>query len=426
MAGTFNDCVVNSLVRVLGKKKLTESNNIGSILGYGIGHRYFSRLLHTQVLCYKVLYRLDPDSVKFVDDHPLVHNLSMAVNELVALQGPLSNDTTKSLRLQYARNVCDAVKGLGFTEHEKLVSPHHTDEGLFPVGMLLIARAAIGDTEILPLYCSAFEDVISPLVSFLPSILDAAVAGGHVNLVDESLDFLFTHVRGKPEIDTWDEMRTVANAIGNALRVAVRMSRNEIALLIVNFLRSNWQPLGRSMKRQTVRKIYDDCVEFGNTALYSTVLYWKRANELSESGTNLRLQLTKFEFGYVCRHALPFFLRHLINTGALKPDNIEGESPLWLALKARKYRTAKALIDGGVDIDGILPGGRLTAYWQAYHDGNGDAQYYLITWGADTREMRYHGTDKCMPEWKPDIRINRGFDKDYDDWEPERDKYEIY
>lgn len=293
LAGTFNECVVTSLVRILGKKKLTKRNNIVSVIDHGIGHRNFTRLLHTQVLCYKVLYRLDPDSVKFVDGHPLVHDLSMAVNELVALQGPLSNDTTKRLRLQYARNVCDAVKGLGFTEHEKRASPYHKNEGLFPVGMLLIARAAIGDTEILPLYCSAFEDVITPLVSFLPNILDAAVAGGHVNLVNDSLDFLLTHVRGKPEIDTWDEMRTVANAIGNALRVAVRMSRNEVGLLIIDFLRSNWHPLGRSMKRQTVRKIYDDCVEFGNTALYSTILYWRREDELPESGVNLRLKLTK-------------------------------------------------------------------------------------------------------------------------------------
>ena len=426
LAGTFNECVVTSLVRILGKKKLTKRNNIVSVIDHGIGHRNFTRLLHTQVLCYKVLYRLDPDSVKFVDGHPLVHNLSMAMNELVALQGPLSNDTTKRLRLQYARNVCDAVKGLGFTEHEKRASPYHKNEGLFPVGMLLIARAAIGDTEILPLYCSAFEDVITPLVSFLPNILDAAVAGGHVNLVNDSLDFLLTHVRGKPEIDTWDEMRTVANAIGNALRVAVRMSRNEVGLLIIDFLRSNWHPLGRSMKRQTVRKIYDDCVEFGNTALYSTILYWRREDELPESGVNLRLKLTKFEFGYICRNALPTLIRHITSTGILEPDNIEGESPLWLALQARRYKAAKALIDGGANIDGILPGEKRAAYWQAYHDEKGDAQYYLITWGADTRDMRYHGTDKCMLKSKPGIRINRGYDKDYEDWEPERDKYEIY
>jgi hypothetical protein len=345
----------------------------------------------------------------------------MAVKELVVLQGPLSNNTTKRLRLQYARNVCDAVKGLGFTEHEKRVSPQHKYEELFPVGMLLIARAAIGDTQILPLYCSTFEDVITPLVSFLPNILDAAVAGGHVNLVDESLDLLLTHVWDRSQIGTWDEMRIVANAIGDALRVAVRLSRNEVGLLIINFLRNHWNPLGKSMKRQTVRKIYDDCVEFGNTALYSTVLYWKREDELPEPGANLRLKLTKFEFGYVCRHALPILIQHLINTGILKPDNIEGESPLWLALQARKYRAAKALIDGRANIDGILPGRQLTAYCQARRDENGDAQWYLITWGADTRDMCYHGTDKCMPKWKPDIRINSAFDKEYEKWEPERD-----
>jgi hypothetical protein len=430
LAGTFNDCLVTRLVGLLGKDELTTSDTGDRRYPskHGIDHKFLTRLLHTQVLCYKVSHRLDPDSVKFVDAHPLVQNLSMIVNELVSRQGPLSNDATECLRLQYAENVCDAAKGLGFTEYEKRVSPQHKYEALFPVGMLLIAQAAIGDPQVLPLYCETFEDVISPQVSFLPNILDAAVAADQIDLVDELLEFLLAHVRGKPEINTWDEMRTVANAIGNALRVAVRMSRNEVGLLIITFLRNHWKSLGRSMKRQTVRKIYDDCVEFGNIAFYSTVLYWRREDELPEYGTNSRLKLTKFEFGYICRHGLPILIQHLINTGSLRPDSIEGESPLWLALQARKYRVAKALIDNGANIDGILPGGQLTAYWQARRDRNGDAQWYLITWGADTREMRYHGTDKSIdrPEWKHSIKTNSAFEKEYQDWEPERDKDVLY
>lgn len=334
LAGIFNDCFVTRLVGLLGKDELTTSytSDRRTLEKHDIDHDSLIRLLHTQVLCYKVSHRLDPNSVKFVDDHPLVQNLSMIVNEIISRQVPLSNDATKRLRLQYARNVCDAAKGLGFTEYEKRVSPQHEYGALYPVDMLPIARAAIGDPKVLPLYCETFEDVISPQVSFLPNMLDAAVAADQVDLVAELLDYLLTNVRGKPEIDTWNEMRAVANAIGNALRVAVQLSRNEVGLHIINFLRSNWKPLGRSMKLQTVRRIYEDCVEFGNTALYSTVLYWRREDALPESGTNLKLKLTKIEFDYVCRHALPFFLRHLINTGALKPDNIGGESPLWLAL----------------------------------------------------------------------------------------------
>lgn len=132
-----------------------------------------------------------------------------------------------------------------------------------------------------------------------------------------------------------------------------------------------------------------------------------------------------FEFSYVYRRALPILIHHLVKTGIINPNYIEGELPLWLALEARKYKEAKVLIDCGADINRIVPGQQQTAYWKAYDEGYGDAQWYLIKWGADTRPMNEHGTPRT-PETKletPEIRLKDGFTKNWEDWLPERYRY---
>lgn len=388
-------------------------------------YKYFVRLLHAQVLCYKVIRRLDLDRLNIADYHPLVENLSMIVNKIVPHQSTLSNDAIKDLRSQYATKVCDALKSIGYKRYEKLVSPTYKYDQAFLVSMMPVAQAAIGNKQVLRLVYSSLKNATSGQATVLPNILEAAVATDQEYLVVQMLEtYITTGIMGKPRSKTWYERRTVANAIGEALRVAARLSRNNVGFRIIDFLRHHWDSLGSLVFLSIVRSILDDCVEYGNTALYSTVLYWKRERKLPESSTDLELQLTKFEFCYVQRRALPILIRHLVNAGILNPNYIDGELPLWLALQARKYKAAKLLIDCGADINRILPGQQQTAYWQAYEDGDGDAQWYLITWGADTRPMSKHGTPQISGTKLPipEVRLKNGFTKDWEDWEPERDR----
>ena len=385
-------------------------------------YKYFVRLLYTQVLCYKVTRRLDPNS-RNLADHRLVEGLSKTVKRLMPRQSTLSNDAVQYLRSQYARKVCDALRSIGYKRYEELVSPTYKYDKAFLDSMLPIARAAIGNKKVLRLVSSSLKDATSCRKTVLPNILEAAVAAGQKDLVVEMLEtYTATGGLDKSKINTRAERRTVADAMGAALRVAARLSRNSIGFQIIDFFRHNWDSLGSLVSLSTIRGIYDDCVEYGNTGLYSTVLYWKRKMKLPESSTDLELQLTEFDFSYVYRRALPVLVHHLVKTGILNPNYINGKSPLWLALEARKYKAAKLLIDCGADINRVLPDQQQTAYWKAYDDGDGDAQWYLIKWGADTRPMSEHGTPGTPGTSLsiPRIRLKNEFTKRWENWKPER------
>jgi hypothetical protein len=56
-----------------------------------------------------------------------------------------------------------------------------------------------------------------------PSALDAAVASGNTALLSVMLECIKKNVKGKPQVDTWDEIRAAARNIGKALRLAIRL-----------------------------------------------------------------------------------------------------------------------------------------------------------------------------------------------------------
>jgi hypothetical protein len=270
LAGTFNDCLVTRLVGLLGKDELTTSYTGDSRYPskHGIDHKFLTRLLHTQVLFYKVCYRLDLNSVKFVDDHPLVRNLSMIVNQLVAEQRRLSNDAAKRLHLQYARKVCDALRSIGYKRYETLVSSNYKYDSAFYAKMLRVAYAAIGDKYVLRSVRSNLYNATPGQETDLPNVLEAAVATNQKELVVLMLETCTnTGVLGKPKTFTAFERRNVANAMGKALRVAARLSHNNVGFRILEFLCHHWDSLGSLVFLSTVRDILDDCVEYGNTAL---------------------------------------------------------------------------------------------------------------------------------------------------------------
>lgn len=274
---------------------------------------------------------------------------------------------------------------------------------------------------------SSLKNATSCRELVLPSILEAAVATDQKDSVVEMLEtYRATGILDTPTIYSTAQRRTAANALGAALRVAARLSRNNIGFQIIDFFRRHWISLGCLVSSSNVDGMYEDCVKYGNTALYSTVLYWKREKMLPESSTNLGLRLSIFQFRYVHRRTLPTLIYHLVNTGILDLDYIDGELPLWVALKTGiNYKAAKVLIDCGADINRILPGQQQTAYWEAYDGRDGDAQWYLIKWGADTRPMNEHGTPRT-PESElaiPEIKLGYEYNKAWEDYLPERNRY---
>lgn len=227
---------------------------------------------------------------------------------------------------------------------------------------------------------------------------------------------------------------TIGKAIVGALRVAVRTSRNDLGLQICDFLRER-RAVRQSIHRKCYDKAWQDCVSYGNTALFPTLLYWKKNDELSAPNTDLTgLKLNKKEFLHIAKNARPTLVRHMISSGILDPNCTEGrridrdtvkvENPLWLALSVRAYQIAKALIECGADINRRLPFPKhnMTAYSQAYARRDGDTQYNLLLWGADFRPLDQRQSGSVRHMKKPRIQHLHGHVpfEDYKKWRASR------
>lgn len=359
------------------------------------------RLLGTNILCWKVLHALDPRSDKYVDDHPLIQNLSAAVYEVELHLGPVSDNKAKQLRLQYTQNLCDTVKVISFEEFMSLV-PSHSNSNALPPIMQPIARAAIGDTTVVRLAYSPIKDTTSVGILFPPNALQAAVAANQVDVVLKILKLLAKRIPGEGKPGKWTEMHPIGKAIVGALRVAVRTSRNDLELLICDFLRKR-STIRTSVMLRCYVMTWRDCVSYGNATLLSTLLYWKKKGRLPAPNTDLTgLRLSKEEFFDVARTARPTLVRHLISTSILDPNYVESRyicgpdsypaTPLWVALSVRAYKVAKELIVCGADMDRRLPYPYedMSAYERACAEFDGDAQYNLLVWGADFRPVGQH------------------------------------
>jgi hypothetical protein len=354
----------------LGKAKLTTDGDEE--------HRYRMRLLSTEIVNWKINNRYI--------DHPLVRILSETVDELVLRMGSLDLSISQQLRQQYAKNLCDAVKGLGYDCFKTLASTRAEEyDEVNSDCILSIAQAAIGGTQILDRTDTTLQDVLSMKAFFLPSILATAVAANQANLVERLLEFLMTRFGERS-----------AQAVGVAIRVAVRTSRNTIGFLVFDFLKKYYDILGKYIRTcwapSSVYLIKQECMKYGNTGLFGTIMWWIWADEVPDrSSTDLRTMLTEHDIWYILRYPSSTFIRYLITNRWLNPDNVGGETLLWTALSERNWKAAKKIIDAGVDIDEVLSDGRTTAYERACAGGNPQMQYYLIQWGADTRPLERHG-----------------------------------
>jgi hypothetical protein len=428
--GKFNTLIVDNLCTEIGQAELT---TIGDA-----EHNYRMRLLSSEIINWKI-------DNKF-EDHPLVRNLSNVVDELLRRKGPFDRKVSQQLREEYTKKLCDTMKGFSYQHFKFLVSVQEEDyDNVFPDWSLRIAQAAMGDIEVLNRKWDTYCHVLSPHVFFLPNMLEAAIATNQVGTVDKILEFLVTYIEAEWDIGTRVDVKIIAQALGEALRVAVRLSKDTIGFKIIDFLRNHWNRSGKWVRWALINKIYDDCIEYGNSALFPTIFYRKEQEELPLTNTGPWIKMDKSDFKHIMHSsASTNFLRRIIHKGILNLHRVEdinlynyhhgSERPLWIALSARKYKFAKRLIDAGANIDEKLPGsGGTTAYLQAREERKGDDQYYLLLWGADFRQLKYHGRPWAAgeKEAKPWIETKSGSSVAFKDWEPgkrrrRRDSWDDY
>ena len=358
---TFNKFVTANLIDYAAKLDIAKPTSYGVL----DDDYYLHRLFSTDILCKKVLLA--------DDKHPLVAKVSLLIESLVEREWPLSKEASEQLRERYARNVCDAIRALGYDCFYSLASKQEFSDAANTADSQAAGSAAVGNVQMLLNNISTIEDILTARASPLPNPLEAAVAANQVEMVEVMLKWILATVRGPLETGTWEEMRSVGRGLVEALRIAVRISRDAIRKMILQVLTKDLS-LARSVHRRSVKQLYGDCVRFENSTIFMTARHWKRYEQLPDSSTDPGLfdKLTKDELRYVIKRGQPSLLRYLVETGLVNANLIEDETPLWLTLKSRHYRMAKVLLQEGADIDGLAPGQKRTAYWRSYVECRGN------------------------------------------------------
>ncbi|KAG9197321.1 hypothetical protein G6514_001881 [Epicoccum nigrum] len=284
VCGKFNILIVNNLCIDPGNAKLTTDGDEE--------HVYRMRLLSTEIVNWKI-------NNKRID-HPLVRSLSETIDKLVLRMGPMDCRISEQLRQQYAKNLCDVVKGLGYECFNNLVSTQEEKyDKVNPECILSIAQAAVGGTQFLDRAEPTLQDVLSKKAFFLPSILETAVAANEANLVDRLLKRL---------VILYGEERS-ARAVAVAIRATVRLSGNTIRFLVFDFLKRHHNILGKCIRTSSVHLMKQDCIEYGNTGLLDTIMWWIWADEVPDrSRIDLRTLLTNYDIWCILRHPKASFI----------------------------------------------------------------------------------------------------------------------
>lgn len=323
--------------------------------------------------------------------NPTIHILrfTQAVVDNLLKQQWLHDLQSEQHRFQYTRGVCDALMALdkeklrGHLKAKSIINQAVESENLYDI--MPAVAAAIGDTELLLRHIASHEDLYTSACKLFPTALEAAVASGHTDILSCMLSYLKNNVKGKPEVDSWDEMRCAARGISQALRVAIRLHKMDAGNLIFDFLADN-RVFSGSTSKYLGERLIKDCMTSGNGAL----IYGAFAYDLggsyhsSDKGTLGKLPLDEFEESFLFKFGHPNALRHLIRNGQFDPNKwAQYRPPLNYALAKRRYDMARVLLENGADVDARTKklGGK-TALWQAAEQGYINDVKLLLEHGA--------------------------------------------
>lgn len=223
--------------------------------------------------------------------------------------------------------------------------------------------------------------------SYLPSALIAAVASNQVKITQVILEFVVTRVRGPNDWDNgWDEMRSTASALLDALRLAVRTHKAKISTAILEALNKH-RELGQSLRRCTMKPLVLDCIQHGDVQTFFAAIHFKCHGSWPSDDTEYSFKaLEAGSIFYAFRSSSKTFLRQLIDAGKLDVNNVGiDNTPLGLALKIRRQDLATVLLERSADIHGrcLHSGRKLTVLQRAdLHHHQSDKEF-LQKWGAE-------------------------------------------
>jgi hypothetical protein len=292
-------------------------------------------------------------------------------------------------RFQYTRGVCDALMALdkkklrGHLKDKSIINQAVESQNLYDI--MPAVAAAIGDTELLLRHIASHEDLYTSTCKLFPTALEAAVASGHTDILSYMLSYLKTNVKGKPEVDSWIEMRCAARGISQALRVAIRLHKTNAGNLIFDFLADN-RVFSGSTSIYLGERLIKDCMTYGNGALiYGAFAYDSRGSYHSnDKGTLGELPLNESEEFFLFKFGHPNALRQLIRNGQFDPNKwAQYCPPLNYALDKQRCDMARVLLENGADVD-ARPKERdgKTALWRAAEQGHINDVKLLLEHGA--------------------------------------------
>jgi hypothetical protein len=348
--GTFNDFFTVSLV------ERAVRNNIAYSTSCPPSHdNYGQRLFVSATLQRRITLGKDK--------HPLIKSLTTLVDSLVEREWPSSDKAADELRWQYTKHVCNALRAVPYDElffpmESKLWCSSPTSVQ----AVIVAACAAVGNVQMFLNNAHSIKDVLEAGDEAFPNALEAAVAANQTAMVEVILKWLLATVKGPWETGTWNEMRSVSRGLLNALRVAVRTSRDTIAHTILEIFRKQ-KVLAESVRWSQLKELYEDCVKYGDTTFFPMALSWKEYKELPKSSDPDSItKICTDDLPYIVQRALPRLLRNLIGSGRVDVKFVEAKLDIWLIPESRRYKRVKALLKERTNIDAVAPNETLSTY----------------------------------------------------------------
>ena len=263
----------------------------------------------------------------------------------------------RKLRFRYTHQVCEVLMALDSDVlREHLIGQGKVDTAMQSGSLHALmpaVAAALGDGNLLLSHTASHTDLSIASCKHFPNALDAAVASGSTEILSVILAYLKANVKGKPQADSWDEMRGAARSVGQALRVAIRLHKTDAANMIFNWLFKN-RVFGGSMSKFFGEKLIKDCMRHGNTELiYGACAYNSRgAYGTHQYGRLGKLPLPASQEFFLFKYGHPSVLRILIESGSFDPNNSRSiYPPLQQALDMRRLKLMRVLLTNGADLN---------------------------------------------------------------------------
>jgi hypothetical protein len=247
--------------------------------------------------------------------------------------------------------------------------------------MMPAVVAALGDVDMSLRCVLSPTGLLTPSCELFPNALDAAVVSGKTEVLSVILNYLNTNVKGKPERETWDEMRSAAVSVAHVLRGAIRLHINDAFKLILGLLGNNTKSKG-SMPLEFGSQMMKDCMRNDNVDVLDKILEYRSMRKDNLQNANgspsQRYILSPNDLVLLHDFGHPRALHNLIESGHLDVSRVklEGSADLKYPDQKQAYNLVRALVDHGGD------------YHKTPDDGAGRCLLYEMVAGGHWKDVK--------------------------------------